>query len=143
MIDGGQVKVSCEIIVKDGNRVLMGRRGNVFGKGSWAFPGGHLEYGEKTEGCVRRELNEEVGIEPLEMELIGIINDIRREEDKTHYIRFVYVVKKFSGEVTNREPDKCEGWEWKEKNNLPEPIFIGHRKVVELYRAPHKKFFVE
>ena len=140
------IKVSCEMIIEDEGRLLMGRRGNVFGKGSWAFPGGHLEYNERTEDCVRRELEEELGITPDGIELLGVINDIRKaeqEEDAGHYIRFVYLIKKFSGEITNKEPERCKGWEWKEKDHLPNPIFVGHQKPLELYLTHNKKFFLE
>lgn len=40
------VRVSCEMIIKRGNKILMGKRGKIFGEGGWAFSGGHLEFGE-------------------------------------------------------------------------------------------------
>jgi 8-oxo-dGTP diphosphatase len=32
-------------------------------------------------------------------------------------------VDKFEGEPELTEPDKCEGWEWFDWDNLPSPIF--------------------
>src|SRR3989304_1326507 len=113
MNNSSSIRASCEMIILKDSKILMGKRGNVFGKGSWAFPGGHLEFGEKTKDCVTRELGEEVGIRPVGMRILGIVNDIPNiDGQENHYIRFVYLIEKFTGKVMNKEPDKCEGWEW-------------------------------
>jgi len=31
------------------------------------------------------------------------------------------------------EPDKGEGWEWFDKNKLPEPVFGGHVKIIKYF----------
>ena len=139
-----RVKVCCEMIIEKDGKVLMGKRGNIFGKGSWAFPGGHLEVNEKTKDCVIRELKEEVEIVPLGMELIGVINDIPDIPGQAnHYVRFIYLIDKYSGEVMNKEPDKCDGWEWFDKDKLPEPVFVGHVKVLEFFLNRKENFFLE
>lgn len=55
-------KVGIGVIVRKEGKVLLGKRKNSHGAGSWAFPGGHLEYGESWEECARREVKEETGI---------------------------------------------------------------------------------
>jgi 8-oxo-dGTP diphosphatase len=138
------IGVSCEMIIKNGNRVLMGKRGKVFGEGSWAFPGGHLEKGEKAEDCARRELKEEVGIDPVKMELFGIINDIPNVPGQMRqYLRFIFSIEEYTGEVVNNEPDKCDGWEWFDLDNLPKPVFVGHVKALKFFLSDRKNFFTE
>jgi 8-oxo-dGTP diphosphatase len=144
MDKNNSVKVCCDMIIEKDGKLLMGKRGNVFGKGSWALPGGHLEVNEKTVDCVVRELDEEVGIKPLDMKLLGVVNDVADVPGQTgHYVRFVYHIVGYSGEITNKEPDKCEGWEWFDKNKLPEPTFVGHIKILKFFLNKQNEFFLE
>jgi 8-oxo-dGTP diphosphatase len=57
-----RLKVLAAVIRKRG-RILIARRKSTdrFG-GLWEFPGGKLEPGETSEGCLERELMEEFGI---------------------------------------------------------------------------------
>lgn len=54
--------VAVAIVFRD-SKILIARRklGGVLG-GFWEFPGGKQEPAETLEDCVRRELNEELGI---------------------------------------------------------------------------------
>jgi 8-oxo-dGTP diphosphatase len=51
-------------VLEKGGRILVARRKSTdrFG-GQWEFPGGKLEPGETPEGCLKRELMEEFGID--------------------------------------------------------------------------------
>ncbi|KKP69343.1 hypothetical protein A2X44_04290 [candidate division CPR3 bacterium GWF2_35_18] len=126
------VKVSCEMILEKGGKVLLGKRKNIFGAGQWAFPGGHLEVGESTLDCAKRELFEETGVKANEIDLFAVVNDTPNHQEE-HYVRFVYIIKSWKGEIANAEPDCCEGWNWFSKDELPEPFFVGHQKVLPIY----------
>ena len=119
--------IGVGVIVLDGNRVLMGQRGRGFGKGSWQVPSGHLEKGESLIACGKRELQEEAGLIADKLEFISVINDPRANG---HYLHIVLLAKKWHGTVENREPEKCLGWQWFDLKNIPENIFIGHRKFI-------------
>lgn len=57
------VAVTAGIIVKD-NRVLVVQRKPSSRRGLlWEFPGGKLEQGENPRQCLKRELQEELGID--------------------------------------------------------------------------------
>ena len=116
-------KVGVGIIVIKDNKVLLGKRKNSHGEGSWCFPGGHLEFNESLENCAKREVLEETGIEIKNIRFETITNDIFKDEGK-HYITIFMLCEYDSGEVKVMEPEKCEKWNWFEWNNLPEPLFL-------------------
>ena len=116
------------IILKDG-KVLLGQRKNAHGAGNWAFPGGHLEFGESLEACAIREVLEETGLVLSGLRKYYFSNDIFPENNK-HYVTLFMIADAFSGELQNREPDKCEGWGWFEVNALPEPLFRPIRTLI-------------
>lgn len=54
--------VGVGIIIEKDDQVLLLRRRNVLGDGTWSTPGGHLDYGETPEECAVREAHEETGV---------------------------------------------------------------------------------
>lgn len=72
-----RVHVAVAAIVDAKSRVLITRRHTAAHQGGlWEFPGGKLEAQETIEQALARELNEELGIEPLRMRpLIRIAHD--------------------------------------------------------------------
>lgn len=65
-------KVAVIALVTWHDRLLLIRRGVKPGKGKWALPGGFMDAGEMPESALKRELQEEVGIQVEVQELLGI-----------------------------------------------------------------------
>ena len=77
--------------------VLLGKRsGTSAGSGSWALPGGHLEFGETWRLCAERELYEETGLRARQLRCTAVLNAVV-PEDSYHY-----VVVLMSGVVTGQ-----------------------------------------
>ena len=120
-------KVGIGVILMKFNdkSVLLGKRKNAHGEGTWSFPGGHLEKFESFPSCAMRELKEETGFESgLNYYLIDtfpmpVTNDFFEKEQK-HYVTLYLKAEHRIGEPKNKEPDKCEGWAWYQWEKLPE-----------------------
>jgi len=92
---------------------LVGKRLNSHGAGTYALPGGHLEFGETPEECAVREVMEETGLKITNVQFLTATNDYMAAEGK-HYVTLFVV-----GERENEsdapeilEPEKCMGWDW-------------------------------
>jgi len=53
--------------------------------GTYALPGGHLEYGESFEECAAREVLEETGLEVGELRFLTATNSVF-DDVKKHYV---------------------------------------------------------
>jgi 8-oxo-dGTP diphosphatase len=115
--------IGVAVIVNKDGKVLLGKRKNAHGAGTWAFPGGHLEFNESIEECARREVFEETGIHIKDSRYDTFTNDIFREDQK-HYVTLFVISEYDYGELELREPEKCEKWDWFLWNELPEPKFL-------------------
>ena len=116
------VRVGTAVILQRNGRILLGERLSPHGDHTWSFPGGHLEFGESWEECVRREAMEETGMNIHDIRFITVTNDIFTETNK-HYIT-LYMTASFDGEPQITEPEKWSTWQWFDVNNLPTPLFL-------------------
>ena len=66
-------QVGVGVLITKDDLVLLMKRQNSHGDGTWAPPGGHLEYGETPEECAMRETQEETARVPNDyiLALIG------------------------------------------------------------------------
>jgi 8-oxo-dGTP diphosphatase len=108
-------------VIRDG-RVLLGERIGAHGAGTWALPGGHLEFGESVEDCARREVLEETGLRIGAISAGPFTNDIFVAEHR-HYVTLFVLVRDSDGEPARREPDKCLRWAWFDWREFPSPLF--------------------
>ncbi|MGD2169567.1 MAG: NUDIX hydrolase [Chlamydiota bacterium] len=123
-----RVGVGC--VVRKEGKVLLGKRKGSHGEGSWAFPGGHLEYGETVVDCAARELIEETGLKALSLHEGPWVENIMTESQK-HYITVFVFIDEFTGEPELLEPNKCEGWQWFSWDDLPKPLFSTISSLIE------------
>ena len=114
-------------VIKD-DKLLLGKRKNIYGAGTWGLPGGHLETGEAMKGAASRELMEETGLTADSFEFSNMVNDKNGDQ---HYIQAGFVAQNVNGEPSLKEPDRCEEWKWFNISGLPKEIFPPHIKQIE------------
>jgi 8-oxo-dGTP diphosphatase len=125
------------IILNEKSEVLLLKRPDTISydrttSGMWSVPGGEVEFMEKVEKAMKREVKEEIGVE---VEIIKPIeyHDQILEKSKIHWHCQGFLCKIKSGEPKILEHDKCEKLVWFDPKNLPENCGIAH-VVVPLYK---------
>ncbi|HKQ64979.1 MAG TPA: NAD(+) diphosphatase [Methylomirabilota bacterium] len=61
------------VVVRDGDRVLLARKA-IWAPGRYALVAGFVDNGESLEGCVAREVKEEVGVDVKDIRYVGSQN---------------------------------------------------------------------
>lgn len=90
--------VSVGAIVFRGDDVLLVKRGRAPLKGQWSIPGGKVEFGERLEDALRREVMEETGIDIDAPSLIGVFESLPEENGTDrHYVMVDYMAEWRSG----------------------------------------------
>ncbi|KAJ0439913.1 putative hydrolase [Helianthus annuus] len=88
-------------------------------------------FGESFEECAAREVKEETGLDIKNIELLTATNNLL--SDSVHLV-VIYMRAYLSDPdqtPQNIEPDKCEGWDWYDLNNLPEATFGPLREMLQ------------
>ncbi|RNF86371.1 nucleotide triphosphate diphosphatase NUDT15 [Montanilutibacter psychrotolerans] len=121
--EGDVPRVGVGVIVMREGRVLLGQRIGSHGAGTWAPPGGYLEFGESVEDCARREVLEETGLR-IGTVTPGPYANNRFVAEHRHTVTLFVVADGGAGEPAAREPDRCARWQWFAWSSLPEPLFL-------------------
>lgn len=111
-IDYIGVGVGAVIINPEGKFFLAKRGSRARNEaGKWDFPGGGVDFGERVEDALRREIKEEYNFEIEVVDLLDVCNHILVEE-KQHWVSPTFLCKIKSGQPKICEPEKCEqiGW---------------------------------
>jgi len=70
-------------------------------RNKYGLPGGHIEYGEKTEETAKREIKEETGLDIFDVEFLMVQECIFSREfyKKKHFIFLDYIAKTEGGDI--------------------------------------------
>jgi 8-oxo-dGTP diphosphatase len=125
-----QPRVGVALIVINEGKILLIRRKNVHGDGCWSTPGGHLEYGESPETCAAREALEETGVTVSGVHFVACTNDVF-EDVNQHFISIFMRGVYESGEAHVAAPYEADACGWYSLDDLPSPLFIPFRHLLE------------
>lgn len=121
MVDAGmQVpEVGCgAYITNSDGAVLLIERLREPEAGAWGLPGGKVDFGERAELAVIREISEELGVEIRLTGLAGMTETIDGGDGR-HWVAPVYHAQIVSGEPRLLEPEKHGGWGWFMPQDMP------------------------
>ena len=115
---------------KKGKGILLVKRGKEPYRGMWALPGGFVEYGERTEDAVLREVNEETGIE-CEISALMTVASKPDRDPRGHTISVVYILEVKGDEEPNAGDDAAKA-SWYDIDDLP-PLAFDHGHIIKKY----------
>ncbi|OPY82139.1 MAG: CTP pyrophosphohydrolase [Syntrophorhabdus sp. PtaU1.Bin153] len=130
MTNPDYMPVTAAVMSKEGKVLIAKRKRGHMGY-KWEFPGGKAEAGETLEGCLQRELREELGIEVKVGALISSQKHVINCQAAIAF--YVYEVFYLSGDfaLTDHEEVRWVAVEDLEKYDFPEPDQV----VVKVLRA--------
>jgi 8-oxo-dGTP diphosphatase len=112
-------QVVAALIVKDGKILVCQRTRHQTMPLKWEFPGGKIEEGEQPRDALRRELDEELGIEAIVGDEVARIRHQYKSGSSVE-LRF-FVVREYRGELENKI---FRDMQWSERTDLPSYDFL-------------------
>ena len=112
-------QVVAALILKDGKVLVCQRTRHQSMPLKWEFPGGKIEDGEQPRDALRRELEEELGIDARIGEEVARIRHDYKHGGAVE-LRF-YVVNEYAGEMENRI---FRDVRWAKRSELPKYDFL-------------------
>ena len=97
-----------------------------------ALPGGQVEYGEKTEEAVIREIKEETGLDVQIQGLIGVYSDSNRDP-RGHCVSISYICFAIGGNIkAGDDANDATKVEFTEDNieQMSSQIAFDHKKII-------------
>ena len=124
------------VIVNAKGEVFLARRGAEARneRHKWEFPGGAVEFGERLEDALIREVMEEYGFEIEVQELLDVVNHIIPDENQ-HWVSPTFLCRHKNGTPRIREPHKCEAIGWFRLEQIPiQELTIASKKSLHSLR---------
>lgn len=122
--------VTVHLLFIDENKILLARRFNTgYRDGEYSVPAGHLDGNETVIAAGIREAKEEVGvvINAGDLAFSSVMHRVEGDER----VDFFVLVQKWSGEIVNAEPDKCDDLRWTNVNDLPANIIPYVKRAIQ------------
>ena len=127
------VPVSVHLILINDNKILLMRRKDTgFADGFYSMPAGKLEPKESVENAIIREVEEEININ-IKNETLKTVQVMNRNGSDRERIDYFFTVDRWSGELKNNEPNKCDDLKWFDINNLPENTIPYIKEAINNY----------
>lgn len=117
-----KARLASFIILERDGKILLARRFNTgYADGQYQMPSGHVESNEFPAEAIIREAKEEIGIDIniSDLECVHVSYRLNKVDSAGDYVDFFFKAKKWSGELINAEPDKCDEIIWVPIDDLP------------------------
>lgn len=125
-------RLGCGAVIQraDGT-ILLVQRGRQPEQGHWGLPGGKVDWMEKVEDAVVREVQEETGLRVAVTRLLCVVDHFEPALGQ-HWVAPVYLVRALDATVASvKEPEALLALDWFTADALPAPLTLSARKALE------------
>ncbi len=121
--------LTVDTVITQNNSVILIRRKNPPFKGSWALPGGFVEYGETVDSAAIRESKEETGLDIKLDGIVGVYSDPQRDP-RGHIISICFLGHKIGGRLV-ADTDAADVQSLKIDEISKIELAFDHNKILE------------
>ncbi len=114
-------RLGCSAAILRDGKLLLIKRLRSPEADHWGLPGGKVDLLETVEYAVKREIDEELGIQLGDVELLCVV-DLIDADGPEHWVAPVYLATQFKGDPHLVEPEKHSDFGWFALQDLPEPL---------------------
>lgn len=123
---------SVDLIIMRGDDILLGRVSNKWeGEGEyiWGLPGREIKFRDNFEETVRKNLEEELGMELENFKVICVNNNFGFGN---HYV-VIGVLVSAKGEPKMLRPEDWKEWRWVSKDKIPDKLFPSAELTIKCF----------
>lgn len=137
------IPASYLILIKDDKILLLRRFNTGYEDGKYSFIAGHVHEAESLTQCIVREAAEEAGIvlDPQDLKVVHVMHRNTEMIKSNERVDVFFTTDKWKGEITNKEPNKCNDLSWFDLDALPENVIPYIMKVIKAIE--NKVFYSE
>ena len=107
MEDRKRPRAGSAVLVRHGNKFLLGKRNKKNANGLWVIPGGGIDFGEKAFDAGKREIKEETNLD-VEIQRLLCIKEIINVPGEYHGIVFFHLAEALNPEELKSSDDVSE-----------------------------------
>jgi mutator protein MutT len=120
------------IIHNHKNQILLVKRGNEPFKDHLSLPGGFVNFGEKVEDALKREVKEEASLNVEPMEILGVYSEPNRDP-RGHIMSVVFICLTVD-DLNGKAGDDAKEMHWINLNEFEKhDLAFDHKKILQDY----------
>lgn len=127
------VPASYLALIKDRKILLLRRFNTGYEDGKYSMVAGHADVNESFTQCAIREAKEEAGIDvdSKDLKVAHVMHRNSRTPENNERVDVFFVANKWSWEIINKEPDKCDDLSWFDLDCIPKNIIPYIKQAID------------